>query len=229
MAVLLFLGLSLTLLSSCAATSHSAATNTGNGLRYLALGDSYTIGRSVPVAGRWPLQLAAALRARGRPVAPPRILARSGWTSQDLLSAMGNGPTTEQFDLVSVLIGVNNQFQNDSIETYRRDLREIFRRAIALSKRGRHAVFVLSIPDYGATPYGAADAGTIGRAIDRWNRVYRDVAGEYRLKFFDITGISRRGAEDPTLVSFDRLHPSAAQYRLWVDAIAAKVAALLDD
>lgn len=220
--------LMLLLPGGCGSSTPAPAQSTDGTLRYLALGDSYTIGRGVAVAGRWPVQLAAALRAAGKPVAEPTILARSGWTSGQLLSALGNGDG-EKYDLVSLLIGVNNQYQALDIEAYRRDLHRLFKIAIARSHRGPRGVFVLSIPDYGATPFGAADAVSIGQAIDRWNRVYRQTAAQYKLRFFDITGISRRGAGDDSLISFDRLHPSAAMYRLWVQSIAADVAAMLDD
>ncbi len=220
MAVMMLLGLAL--------SNASRGSETGS-LSYLALGDSYTIGRSAPEEGRWPVQLAASLRDSGHRVNTPSILARSGWTSQQLLSAMGSDINNQKFDLISVLIGVNNQYQDLNIDTYREDLRKIFKRAIVASKRGAPGVFVLSIPDYGATPFGIADADVISPSIDQWNLVYQSVAKEFGLRFYDITGISRLAAEQKDLISFDRLHPSTKMYRLWVDAITGDVARSLKD
>lgn len=196
-------------------------------LQYLALGDSYTIGESVAPAMRWPVQLVQRLRNEGFKVEDPRIIATTGWTTQDLLQAMNNQLNNEKFDLVSVLIGVNNQFQGKSIEAYREDLNEIFQRAIAHSESGASGVFAVSIPDYGVTPFGASREEEIGKEIDEFNRVFEEVASQYDIQFFNITPISRRAKEEPELIAEDNLHPSGEMYRQWVNLIYNDVKAIL--
>lgn len=196
-------------------------------LRYLALGDSYTIGESVAPAMRWPVQLAERLRNDGFKIEDPRIIATTGWTTQDLLQAMNNQLNNEKYDLVSVLIGVNNQFQGKSIEAYREDLNEIFQRAIAHSESGASGVFAVSIPDYGVTPFGASREEEIGKEIDEFNKVFEEVATQYDVQFFNITPISRRAKEEPELIAEDNLHPSGEMYRQWVDLIYNDVKEIL--
>lgn len=197
-------------------------------LSYLALGDSYTIGESVDPALQWPVQLVDSLRNREIEVNNPVIIARTGWTTQDLLQAMEERlEPAEQFDLVSLLIGVNNQYQAKSIDAYETDLNELFSRAVSRSRRGAEGVFAVSIPDYGATPFGASRAEEIGKEIDEFNAVFKKVASEYEVPFYDITLISRSNPEDPNLVASDGLHPSGNQYSLWVEEIVDEVAALI--
>lgn len=185
-------------------------------IEYLALGDSYTIGESVEPEERWPVQLADSLRAAGLPMDDPRIIATTGWTTQDLLAAMDARLNNEKFDLVSVSIGVNNQYQGKSIDAYREDLYEIFKRAITHSASGVEGVFAVSIPDYGATPFGAQNAEEIGKELDEFNRVFEEVASEFNVDFYNITPISREAANKPELIADDNLHPSGEMYRLWV-------------
>ncbi len=199
-------------------------------LTYLALGDSYTIGESVGEAGRWPVQLVDSLREQGLEIDDARIIARTGWTTGDLLQAMDDQLSgNEQYDLVSVLIGVNNQYQGRSIVAYEEDLHTIFTRAIALSEEGNEDVFVVSIPDYGATPFGAANSEEIGRQIDEFNAVLKRVAEEYDLDFYNITPISKRAKEEPNLVANDGLHPSAEMYHLWVQEFYEEVERKLEE
>lgn len=192
-------------------------------ITYLALGDSYTIGESVEPNLRWPVLLADSLRGRGYNISEPRIIATTGWTTEDLLRAMNDRLGEEKYDLVSVLIGVNNQYQGKSIEAYENDLREIFSRAIARSSRGREGVFAVSIPDYGVTPFGAENAEEIGREIDEFNAVFERVAEEHDVDFYDITPISRRAENEPDLIADDGLHPSGHMYGLWVEEIVDEV------
>lgn len=196
-------------------------------LRYLALGDSYTIGESVEPAMRWPVQLVERLRNEGVEILDPRIIATTGWTTQDLLKAMDEQLNNEKFDLVSVLIGVNNQYQGKSIEDYEKDLNEIFERAIGHSESGAAGVFAVSIPDYGVTPFGASREEEIGRELDEFNRVFEEVANQYEVEFFNITPISRKAKEEPELIADDDLHPSGEMYRRWVDLIFSDVKDLL--
>lgn len=186
-------------------------------LRYLALGDSYTIGESVDPEKRWPVQLVERLRGDGLDIDEPRIIATTGWTTQDLLDAMEAKLNNEKFDLVSVSIGVNNQYQGKSVDAYREDLYVIFEKAIEQSVKGRGGVFAVSIPDYGVTPFGAENAEGIGREIDVFNEVFQEVAEEFNIDFYNITPISRMAASQPELIAEDNLHPSGEMYRRWVD------------
>jgi acyl-CoA thioesterase I len=185
---------------------------------YLALGDSYTIGESVPETERWPVQLAEQLRSRGYKMAAPRIIAKTGWTTEDLLRAMDNNLDAQQdFDLVSILIGVNNQYQGKSISEYESELRTIFRRAINHSKTLEKGVFAVSIPDYGYTPFGASNQEKISAEIDEFNAVFKKIANEFNVPFYNITPISREAVANPELIASDDLHPSGLMYKRWVE------------
>ena len=194
----------------------------------LALGDSYTIGESVAVSERWPVQLVQSLKRKGYEVEDPKIIAKTGWTTGNLLSAMNAELSSKKYDLVSVLIGVNNQYQGRSIEEYEADLNTIFKEAIAHSNYGKEGVFVLSTPDYGATPFGASNAENIGEEIDEFNAVLKRVAQDYGLSYYNITPISKMAKNDPSLVANDGLHPSGKMYKLWVEEILDEVIAMLE-
>lgn len=187
-------------------------------LRYLALGDSYTIGEGVPESGRWPVQLAHALRADGLPMADPRIIAQTGWTTDELDAAIDAVHPLAEYDLVSLLIGVNNQYRGRSVDEYRAQFTGLLERAIGFAQWRRERVLVLSIPDWGITPFAIGDARgatLIGAEIDAFNLAARQVCGERGIAFVDITAASReRGAEAAMLVD-DGLHPSSAMYVQW--------------
>lgn len=192
-------------------------------LKYLALGDSYTIGESVDPALRWPVQLVDSLRERGVEIDAPKIIAKTGWTTQDLLLAMEQQLKEEKYDLVSVLIGVNNQYQGKSIEDYKNDLDEILTEAIAHSKTGKDGVFAVSIPDYGATPFGAERSEEIASEIEEFNAVFKAKAQVFGIPFYNITPISKRAAQEADLVANDGLHPSGKMYSLWVEEFIDEV------
>ena len=198
-------------------------------LCYLALGDSYTIGESVEETSRWPVQLTEELRDKGYEMQDPQIIAKTGWTTQDLLLAMEEQLTgEEQYDLVSVLIGVNNQYQGKSLEAYEQDLNDIFKQAIDLSEKGKEGVFAVSIPDYGVTPFGASNAEVIAKEIAEFNSVFEKVAGEYNVDFYNITPVSKRAKEELDLTADDGLHPSGKMYGLWVAEFLEEVAGKLE-
>ena len=223
----LFLLLLLVFLSGCSSTSGVVNSNDAD-FSYLALGDSYTIGESVPADQRWPVQLAERLRTRGYKMAAPKIIAKTGWTTGNLLDAMETELDVQRdFDLVSILIGVNNQYQNKSISEYETDLNELFRKAINHSRTREKGVFAVSIPDYGATPFGEENAERIGREIDEFNAVFRKVAEAYNVSFYNITPVSREAKNNPELIAEDGLHPSGLMYRYWVDLILDEVAGKL--
>lgn len=202
-------------------------------LTFLALGDSYTIGESVSPKLRWPVQLVDSLKNKDIAVADPQIIAKTGWTTQDLLNAMKNQLENEKFDLVSVSIGVNNQYQGKSLKDYEEDLREIFKKAIYHSNSGAKGVFAVSIPNYGATPFGAENSERIGQEIEEFNQVFKKVASDFNVEFYNITPISERAAQENDLVAEDGLHPSGKMYSLWVaeflPEILAKISSLKKD
>lgn len=192
---------------------------------FLALGDSYTVGEGVPEDERWPVQLRERLLERGYKVAPPKIVAKTGWTARDLLRGIEDEVNVQRdFDLVSILIGVNNQYQGRPLDEYEDELREIFRKAVFHSKTLEKGVFALSIPDYGVTPHSNSNAEEIRLEIDAFNAVYRRIAEEFEVDFYNITTISREAAGNPELVADDNLHPSGLMYRLWVEEIIEDVA-----
>lgn len=175
--VLLFLF--LTFLSACN-TPRNTTISENMDYSYLALGDSYTIGEGVPLTEAWPVQLTERLKERGFKVAPPKIIARTGWTTRNLITNIESEIDVQRrFDLVSILIGVNNQYQGKPISEFEVELEEIFRKAINHSKTRENGVFALSIPDYGVTPFGERNADTIAVQIDRYNEIVRRVAELY--------------------------------------------------
>jgi lysophospholipase L1-like esterase len=189
-------------------------------LRFLALGDSYTIGEGVDPAVRWPVVLADALRARGVKVAPPTIIAETGWTTDELDAAVDRADLQGPSDLVALLIGVNNQYRKHSVENYRAEFRGLLRRAVGLAGGEASRVLVLSIPDWGVTPFAADDDRTpeqIGAEIDAFNAVVREEAGAAGAPFVDITPLFRTRPLDSDLVVDDGLHPSGRVYAAWVE------------
>lgn len=190
-------------------------------VKFLALGDSYTIGESVAVAERWPIQLINRLKNdKGMTVEYPRFIAATGWRTDQLKSAITAASIQPgQYNLISLLIGVNNQYQNKSVESYAPEFEELLTMAIALVNGDTSRVFVVSIPDYGYTPFGKANQEKISKELDAFNAVNKRIAEKWGVLYFNITDISRRGFEEPTLVADDRLHPSGMQYKAWADLI----------
>jgi lysophospholipase L1-like esterase len=187
-------------------------------LRILALGDSYTIGESVPVEQRWPVQLAALLRKRGLPVAEPQIIAKTGWTTDELSAAMDAATLTPPYDLVTLLIGVNNQYRGREVDNYRGEFRALLDRAIDLAGDRPDRVLVLSIPDWGITPFAREkqrDATTVAAEIDAYNAVNREEAQRSGIAWVNITPMTREAATDSTLLAEDGLHPSGRDYARW--------------
>ena len=198
-------------------TRKSPAKVVPPGLRYLALGDSYTIGEGVPATQRWPVQLATTLRAEGIALKDPRIIATTGWTTDELASAIDAAEPLGQWDLVSLLIGVNNQYRGRTVVGFRSEFGELLDRAIAFARGRADRVLVLSIPDWGVTPFAiheAGNRGNIAAEIDAFNTAKREVCEARGVAFVDITEASRRGAEADQ-VAEDGLHPSGAMYTTW--------------
>ncbi len=191
---------------------------------YLALGDSYTIGESVSAKDRFPSQLAAVMSGQAIPVGTPNIIATTGWTTGNLLSALANNPPASNFDIVTLLIGVNNQYQGRSLSEYKSQFETLLKQAITYAGNQKKHVFVLSIPDYSVTPFAAnSDKVKIAREIDEFNAAARQICSAYDISFLDITGVSREN--DPALTASDGLHPSGKQYERWVALLAPLVKA----
>jgi lysophospholipase L1-like esterase len=194
--------------------------------RILALGDSYTIGQSVNVNERFPNQTIDLLRAAGAAmVYPAQIIAQTGWTTQNLLngiSAASPAPTGT-YDLVTLLIGVNNQYQHRDTAEYRQQFIQCLNQAIFFSGNRKQRVFVLSIPDYGATPFGASNAVQIGIEIDRFNAINKQVCLQMNVDYTDITTSTRLATINPSLVAGDGLHPSGIEYAKWAAMLKVKM------
>ncbi len=189
---------------------------------YLALGDSYTIGESVKKTERFPDQTVALLHAAGWNMAAAEYIARTGWTTEDLQDALKNAKLRPPYDIVSLLIGVNDQYQGMDTTGYRQRFTQLLRNAIRLAGQQVKHVFVLSIPDYSVTPFGRGDQ-KIRIEIDGFNSINRQIALDYQVNYLDITPISRKAATDQSLTANDGLHPSAKQYQEWAFLLAAAI------
>lgn len=186
---------------------------------YLALGDSYTIGEAVPRKESWPLQLAGALEHRGLVIGDPQILARTGWTSSELLEAMQAETLTAGRRLVTLQIGVNNQYRGQSTQVYCAEFSVLLARAVTLADGCARRVLVVSIPDWGETAFARKqqrNALDVARQIDAFNAIACAQTAHAGAQWCDVTAISR---EHGAPLTADGLHPSGEQYRRWTDAI----------
>lgn len=191
---------------------------------YLALGDSYTIGEQVPPKLRWPMQLVDSLEKMGIPMRKPRIIAQTGWTTGELLGAIEKSAPSTDYDLVSLLIGVNNQYRGYDISKFRKEFSILLQKAITFAGGRARRVFVVSIPDYGVTPFGRQkNPRKIERELKRYNTIARNIADKNKVTFINITPISKRAASDSTLVAGDGLHPSGRMYGKWVSKMMPAV------
>lgn len=188
-------------------------------LTYLALGDSYTVGEGVEARGRWPLQLARALREEGIALADPRIIATTGWTTDELSAAMDAAEPLGRYDFVSLLVGVNNQYRGRELDEYRVQFATLLWRALGLNGNRPERLLVLSFPDWGVTPFAAQsgrDLAQVARETDAFNAAAREACAARGVRFIDITGISRERGAEPAMLAADGLHPSATMYAEWV-------------
>ncbi len=183
--------------------------------RYLALGDSYTIGESVEEAERFPNQLAAMLADEGKTV-EVSIIARTGWTTGELWQGIQAQTITPPYDMVSLLIGVNNQYRGRDTEEYRNDFAFLLNKAIEYAGGDSNRVIVFSIPDWGVTPFASGrDAEKIATEIDAFNQINLEVTNLTGAHYVDVTPVSRKAAQDPSLIAGDGLHPSGTMYAEW--------------
>ncbi len=213
----LFLFCFIGLLLGCA--THSPMTTSpavAGTISYLALGDSYTIGEGAAVADRWPEQLAALARPQGLPLAQPDIIARTGWTTAELQEAIRAADNHKTYGLVSLLIGVNNQYRGQSVALYRTEFRALLGTAIAFAGGQARHVVVLSIPDWGQTPFAeGSDRAQIATEIDQFNQVAHEECQHADVAFVDITPLTRAAATHENQFTPDGLHYTGAQMQLW--------------
>jgi lysophospholipase L1-like esterase len=209
------------MMTDAAKTKMMTATDT---LTYLALGDSYTIGQSVPATQCFPNQLAAALIGTGKWQVPqPTIIATTGWTTDNLINAIANSGLKRKFSMVTLLIGVNDQYQQLSQDNYKVKFEQVLNTAIGFAGGDPKHVFVLSIPDWGVTPFAGGRDSVIGLEIDQFNAINKTISTQYGVNYLDITPISRQASNDLSLVAPDGLHPSVKMYSLWVQKLEQAV------
>ena len=193
-------------------------------LTYLALGDSYTVGRLVPAEDSFPYQLTAKLKSKGFNMASPTLIAQNGWRTDELIKGIAGSGVNKQFDVVTLLIGVNNQFQGFNGDTYRAEFAQLLTTAIAYARGNKAHVFVLSIPDWGVTPFAAIRSpAKIAAQIDLYNKINREESEKAGVNYIDITDITRDVGDDLAYLASDHLHPSAKLYRLWVNRVSKQV------
>jgi lysophospholipase L1-like esterase len=188
---------------------------------YLALGDSYTIGESVSESGRYPVQTVNLLRLRNIKINDPDIIAVTGWTTRNLIKALDNNPPKKNYSMVSLLIGVNNQYQHQGIEEYKTEFTELLNRSIAYAGDNKSHVFVVSIPDYSVTPFAVnLDTAKIAKEIDEFNEINKTISLNAGVHYLDIIPVSREAKNNLLLIAGDGLHPSAYQYEQWSKLLA---------
>lgn len=193
-------------------------------LSYLALGDSYTIGEAVEQVESLPYQLVSTLNENGIAIAEPRVIAKTGWTTDELRYAIQQAQITDKFNLVTLLIGVNNQYRGYSQETYRKEFAELLDIAIAFADGIYQNVYVLSIPDWGVTDFAkqsGRDLKAISEEIDVFNEINKEETLSRQVAYVDITPISRQ--DNPNLIANDGLHPSGKMYAEWVQLLVQQI------
>ncbi len=206
--------------------------NQDHTINYLALGDSYTIGQSVCESCKFPKQLEQSLKNTNTSnTYSLKVIAQTGWTTSNLISVINNQNLNANYDLVTLLIGVNNQYQNKSFSVYEKEFPELVNKSIAFAKGDKNRVIVVSIPDYAFTPFGQGSSkpATISAEIDNYNAFAKKYCEENAIAFIGITDITRRGLANTALVAQDGLHPSELAYSLFVERIAPKAARILNN
>jgi lysophospholipase L1-like esterase len=193
-------------------------------LSYLALGDSYTIGESLPLEDNFPHQTVALLRKKRMLIADPEIVAKTGWTTDELTDAITKLSLKSNYDYVSLLIGVNNQYRGRDIATYQKDFEQLLLQAIQFAGGKHQHVFVLSIPDWGATPFAEGrDREKITSEINHFNAVNKKTAEEHKVHYIEITAGTREAQQDLSLVADDKLHPSKKEYTRWAEKLSRAI------
>lgn len=223
-----FLILFLFIHTACGTSTHSSKAEAEKSrpipIKYLALGDSYTIGESVAEEYSFPYQLSHSLQAANYAVEKPTIIAQTGWRTDQLLAATKQKELPKEYQMVSILIGVNNQYQSKPLKTFKQELFQIIEEAESLCIHGKKGLFMLSIPDYGVTPFAKnKNPRKISIEIKQYNEMAQSIASDYGIPFYNITGISQKARTDRSLIAEDNLHPSAKMYKLWVSEIKDRI------
>ncbi|HPI09562.1 MAG TPA: SGNH/GDSL hydrolase family protein [Catalimonadaceae bacterium] len=201
-----------------------------NTFTYLALGDSYTIGESVPADQNFPAQLSQKLeKTSNLSCKKLKIIAKTGWTTDELQKGIQRAKPGSDFDLVTLLIGVNNQYRSYGQDQYKKEFSELLRQAISFASGNQSKVIVVTIPDYGCTPFGAEMADKIYTDLVWYNETATKIARNSGVEVVDIFAISRKAKTEPVLIASDNLHPSAEMYTLWADAILPVAERILAD
>lgn len=193
------------------------------GMKLLCLGDSYTIGEAVPQAESFPFQTVSLLAEKNSVFQTPKIIATTGWTTDELQTAIREAKISETFDFVTLLIGVNNQYRNRDLDNYKKEFSELLQTAITFANNNRKNVIVISIPDWGVTPFAEKDERgqlNISQAIDEFNTLNKTISTEEGVHYIDITPHSRLAKEDISLIASDGLHPSGKMYAFWAEKVA---------
>lgn len=195
---------------------------------YLALGDSYTIGESVPAAESFPYQTMARLRQEGLEMADPLIIAKTGWTTDELAEAIREHPLQESFSVVTLLIGVNNQYRGRPLDNYREEFTALLDQAILFANGHPRHVAVLSIPDWGVTPFAEGrDRSKIAEEIDAYNGAAKEIALAHQCAWLDITDSTRANGQKPEFLAEDGLHPSGKEYTVWAERLSPVLRGIL--
>jgi lysophospholipase L1-like esterase len=201
-------------------------TPQAKGYTYLALGDSYTIGEQVESKENFPNQVTAILKEKGIAFAPPEIIAQTGWTTDELQSAIKKTELKRRYDFVTLLIGVNNQYRGRKVEDYIPEFESLLKQAIQFAGNDTDHVIVLSIPDWGVTPFATGkDRNQVAKEIDEYNSANELISKKYKAHYINITQSTREAATDISLLTADGLHPSGKEYARW----AKKVAELIQE
>ena len=229
------IGLLFTILPSCSQTEDIRSAPISEDLynqetiNYLALGDSYTVGESVAFEDSFPKQLNSTIEENKNYNVNTTVIAQTGWRTDQLLSSIG-GRETGEYNLITLLIGVNNQFQSRPFSQYESEFTELLNKAISLAGNDSNKVIVLSIPDYYYTPYGQSNGSErISIELDRYNDFAKSTAQDKGVTFLNITDITRKGIDEPELVASDGLHPSGLAYEKFVERLYPLVSTRLKD
>jgi lysophospholipase L1-like esterase len=190
-------------------------------LTYLALGDSYSIGESVLLYESFPYQVVHILRKKGANFSAPEIIARTGWTTDELSAGITACRFLPHYNYITLLIGVNNQYRGRTVEEYKLEFEVLLKQALQFAEGKKERVIVLSIPDYSVTPFAEhMDKEKITREIDLFNSVSKAVSTQYKVHYVDITPDSRDASGNLSLLAEDKLHPSAKAYKKWAEKVA---------
>lgn len=206
----------------------STYTIPATGAKYLALGDSYTIGQSVQDTERFPAQTVQLLKEQNINVRPPQYIATTGWTTVNLLDAINTNNPANNFDIVTLLIGVNDEYQHMSASGYSTRFAELLNKAVQFANNRKSHVFVLSIPDYSATPFVSDESKEqVRMEIDKFNAINKKITLQNNITYIDITPSTRQAAIDSSLIAFDDLHPSGKEYNVWANMLAPLIKKVL--